>query len=604
MIAERTFADIALAYSRGALTPFLGSGISHPNCLLWPEFVTALEQEANQLRVVQNIAALRPDDPGTLIRRAERAVRILQRENLTGFSNVIQRILYRGEAGAVPINLDLLSKIWWPLVVTTNYDGLFLKNFNNYWISQQGEPLPDATRMKVRGRSPRHCQDVLSSLRNPDQPILWAIQGYVGLKTESRTHLADEIVVGHEEYRKQTYEAIHFRRTFAEIYRTRTLLFVGAGLQEPYFLDLFGEILQLLGPISHLHYAIIKSGSLDPEFLLSQYQIRAIEYDVGPDGDHSAPVGQILEKVAEAIKSPEARTIRWSFNVNRGPRTGVDASGVKTSVEIIRGDMPSRLSPNEAIVVSGKQEVSGIELSRAARANLDRLKMKSDYRLGKACDENGYVYPICGFKEGRGYAAIIRRLAEQSGEARDARLVGPVMAAVLDAATRDGVDRLHLYPLATGQRRTFPPYVSLMEILRAYRRWKSSNPSQRLRLSIHTDNEFLINLISSRRIDPLDMLSSSSIRFWIEITRSEENIIRIYDEADETTTLKTIFEKHSIPENWLYSVRPAPGKKSIRRQVGMACDDASTMESEGIFLGSVLRVIPPLGNGQEGPEGI
>ena len=45
-----------------------------------------------------------------------------------------------------------------------------------------------------------------------------------------------ELVVRHAEYRRAANRVPHFRRRFAELFRTRSLLFLGSGLAEPYFL--------------------------------------------------------------------------------------------------------------------------------------------------------------------------------------------------------------------------------------------------------------------------------------------------------------------------------------------------------------------------------
>jgi hypothetical protein len=70
--------------------------------------------------------------------------------------------------------------------------------------------------MIVCGRSRLDCQRVLSSLRRPDNPIMWAVQGFLGGQARFSTAdevslppnlplLEQEVVIGHEEYRREGF---------------------------------------------------------------------------------------------------------------------------------------------------------------------------------------------------------------------------------------------------------------------------------------------------------------------------------------------------------------------------------------------------------------
>ena len=84
--------------------------------------------------------------------------------------------------------------------------------------------------------------------------VVWALQGFLGPRKNiadqlrGLTELKSEIVVGHAEYRRTTNREPHFRRCFAEVFRNSSFLFLGAGLAEPYFLNLFDEIIELPAP--------------------------------------------------------------------------------------------------------------------------------------------------------------------------------------------------------------------------------------------------------------------------------------------------------------------------------------------------------------------
>jgi hypothetical protein len=71
----------------------------------------------------------------------------------------------------------------WPIVLTTNYDDLYVAAAQSAHLDRNPR-LHDAERLQVPllllGRSASDCQRVLTSLRRPDVPILWTLQGFVG----------------------------------------------------------------------------------------------------------------------------------------------------------------------------------------------------------------------------------------------------------------------------------------------------------------------------------------------------------------------------------------------------------------------------------------
>ena len=87
----------------------------------------------------------------------------------------------------------------------------------------------------------------------------------------------NKVAVGHEECRKQVHNSLVFRRAFSEVFRARSLLFVGTSLSDPDFLDLFDEILELHGLNPHPHFALLQQGTADTRMLSERLQIRCIE---------------------------------------------------------------------------------------------------------------------------------------------------------------------------------------------------------------------------------------------------------------------------------------------------------------------------------------
>ena len=115
--------------------PFVGAGLSTPQCALWEEFVINLEREA-EIWVETPSKCERckaPLSPTELIRRAAQAVQKLRLKQVP-LADVVRRALKSSAAsseGATmqadvlasmqrPSGSEALARIWWPLVITTN----------------------------------------------------------------------------------------------------------------------------------------------------------------------------------------------------------------------------------------------------------------------------------------------------------------------------------------------------------------------------------------------------------------------------------------------------------------------------------------------------
>jgi hypothetical protein len=583
--------DLALAYGSGLLLPFIGAGLSAPTCPLWPEFVVRLET-ATGVSASQDLTT----NGDTLIRRAAKAVRKLRNESPSSFAAAVKTAIY-GKSRQIesPATTKALADIWWPLVVSTNYDSLFVDAWNDRWVVNKNEPLPQSTEMVPLGRGALDCQRVLNSLRAPDQSLLWAVQGFVGPFQEQTVHpLCNQLVVGHEEYRRETYAAFHFRRAFAELYRSRIFLFLGAGLEDPYFLELFGEIVELLGSVPHMHYALVPKEKVDSDFLLRRLQIRTIEYEPTEPGGHSERVFNFLSNLRQAIESERPRTVRWSFRLDAGH--AVRRRDSKPDVEIIRGgDVPKRAPANEAFAVSARRDGENLDISNSGRKSLSKL---FDLRCPEYDPPANVNAPVHRIKGTNAYVVVTRLNMVNDGDFRDARNIAPGMEALLKRVVADGCTKLHTYPLASGSRRTFPPYFALLEMLRGYRKHFRNLPDPRIQMAIYTENPLILHLLNSRRIDPLEVLASDEIRFWIEIWRGSD-LSRVLDSAPGNTPILDILNKHDIPlKRWTYSVTPSPTKFRVETQVERLATNPGlsapkvTLESEGVFTGSTLRIRP------------
>src|SRR5207245_11027 len=131
------------------------------------------------------------------------ALRPMSRED----RNRIYRLALRCDGVAtdrIPSQTEALAGVYWPLVLTTNYDDL-------YWSATRPTKRP-----VVLGREREDCHRVLRSLDESHAPILWAIQGFLAGQVASpedvipdqaqRQSLSDQLVVGHQQYQRAVNE--------------------------------------------------------------------------------------------------------------------------------------------------------------------------------------------------------------------------------------------------------------------------------------------------------------------------------------------------------------------------------------------------------------
>lgn len=116
-------------YDAGRLVPFLGAGMSRRVCPDWQGFISNLESEAG----LKN-GQVDDNSADALTRRGMRAVRLLRRREPERFAEAIGRALAHDHNERCP-QTEALAQIWWPLVLTTNYDDLYLTHAFNRWDS-------------------------------------------------------------------------------------------------------------------------------------------------------------------------------------------------------------------------------------------------------------------------------------------------------------------------------------------------------------------------------------------------------------------------------------------------------------------------------------
>ena len=340
---ETILPRLVATYEIGRLVPFIGSGMSRQTCTDWATFIRQLEDAGG----CAEAAAIESDTPrDVLIRRANKAVRTLKRGEAGAFAKAVRAgLLTAGtDPRVIPPQTRSLARLSWPLVLTTNYDNCYAAAFHDH--AEERELI-------VVGRGAEDCQRVLTSLSTPGRPLLWALQGYLkdvphsGLLSAVTTNLESQLVVGHEEDRRVTYRDLHFRRAFAEVFRQRSLLFLGAGIQESYLQDLFGEVLEFYGPATRPHYAFIKEGEVDPDFMLARFQIVVVEY---PKGEHGK-VQHRLDSLAKELSKPSRTPVIWGWGRIEERQNENEWTSVP-DFEVVRGPLPAKGLEGECLAVS------------------------------------------------------------------------------------------------------------------------------------------------------------------------------------------------------------------------------------------------------------
>jgi hypothetical protein len=575
---ETVLPRLAATYENGRLVPFIGAGMSRPACTDWPGLVGKLEREAGLGR---------PDDlagaaDALIIRRGNEAVRSLKAGKAGSFAAALRKALV-DRGGDAPAQTQALARMWWPLVLTTNYD--------NYFASAYTRRFPERL-FAVLGRGSEDCQRLLNSLSTSGRTLLWALQGYLDEPCQPATadparRLADQLVVGHDEYRRVTYRDVHFRRSFAEVFRQRSLLFLGSGIRETYLQELFGEVLELYGPSTRPHYAFLPAGEVDPRFMLARFQIVVVEY---PPGDH-AEVGRRLARLEGELARPARAPLAWSWGRIESHDDQWD--GV-AALEVLRAPLPRAPTEGECLAVSAGGSGSRFFFTAGIRS------LMAGWGVEPTDQPTVAVGPYVGDYAGR-HVYAVRARSEQ--DERGLSHVYDAARALFDhVAVRYRCIRMQL--LASGgadkqgvsqaewKVRPYPERFAFAQIVRAWGDWRrAGHQTAACKLALHVVAEPVYREIASGRIDVLELLSCPDVRFWAEVvSESGEFERRLFQEGPQATLHDVVRELNLSPEHWTFEVSPAPSLDDLKEPRKSISGHATrTLQNLGVVPGSTLH---------------
>jgi hypothetical protein len=605
VIDEQLFARILEAYQAQKLVPFLGAGMSFPRLHLWPGFVEELQK-------LSRSETANPDPAA----QAEKAVTVLRSIHGARFPEVIQKALQRDVDG-IPKQTEELAKISWPLTLTTNYDDLFLqasiaenmkrKDKESFLVYGKPRGTVKVQRWEypiVLGRSPADCFRVLNSLRFPDQPIIWALQGFLGWqarpknlhKPNNHDELRNQLVVGHREYRRVTHREPHFRRAFGEVFRERSFLFLGSGLTDKYLLDLFSEIVELYGPSPRPHF-FVTGRDYATDWLRGSFGIHVVKLE------NYRELPNILEYIGKRVGQKKYQRKRFEFTVD------TNGSGEST-LSVEHGSLPDP-SSNESgdwLVYSAGGRASKLRISSRGKAQMKRLKIKAI----KYEEINEHLIKL-HFQPETPFTilAAIARISIHDGADigkddtayRDARIVSELFREILRCAEKDGAcQHVRTMLLAAGPRAAFPRHIALQELIRGFRDWASERKVRNIKeVTISIEDDAVWSEVASGRCNILELLNCSDTRYWIELVDHDgwtQHSLRL---DPGTTTLKSVLEAVGATNpGYLVSVYPPVRQgercrslREILEDGNLKINDEVTLSAFGVLPGSTLRIEPP-----------
>ncbi len=578
---KQAIPHLAALHRGGKLVPFIGSGMSRPVCTDWTSFIS-------QLCMATHVSeeALSPTTPTEeLLRRADDAIRVLR-----GWSSdrrrteISEALSSHGGAPDVPPQSKALAEFRWPLVMSTNYEDVFL-----HAISL---PSWNTDAYDVRGRTLQDCHAVLRSLDWPSSPILWAIQGFLGgpfmpaeravRDDKRRESLLAEIVISHRQYQEAAYLNPHFRRAFSEVFRRRALLFLGSGITESYLAGLFAETMMMQGQRAGSHFALLPSSELDEvhrRFLSDRMGIQAYTYE------HYDEVVEFLTEFLASTKHFMPARLRKGL---APAQTAVKISSVGYRVAHAGGtEIGVHLAHQDVVDDTERQHVlwaTSVGRNRGRSSDLlyhGTMSKAVLERLGLSTSEfpptpiDGYLYPHG--REPRLIAVAARPKEGSSSDSLDPRDLPEIRAAMLAllryAANTQGIRAVRVGLLSAGRSAPWNPLFSLLMMLAAVRDF-AQEAHHGLQVEITVVDSRAWTRVVSGELPVHEILSTSRLPVLVQIESELDSADTIVYMAEDGSTLDEVFEHLSLKaRDWSWTIVPtnstAPTVHSDPREVLM-----------------------------------
>jgi len=110
------------------------------------------------------------------------------------------------------------------------------------------------------------------------------------------------------------------------------------------------------------------------------------------------------------------------------------------------------------------------------------------------------------------------------------------------------------------RRRSFSERYSFVQIVRAYADWRRENQAREFRRLLHVLAPQVHMQLSSGRIQVLELLTCSDLRFYAETIDADGSYERRLFQLPPTTELSEVLEALNLPSRgWRVELHPMPG---------------------------------------------
>jgi hypothetical protein len=585
--------NLASLYHRGLLVPFIGSGMSRPACTSWNTFLEKLARQAGMDTEADTLAN-NVLDTVTLYRIADSVVHnmhaLSHEEKCQRYRQAIQGWI-TPTPPEIPANMKALTDgLFWPLVLTTNYDDLYWAACDERVAKGRHEKRRGKQPPLILGRGLPDCHQVLRSLDRISPPILWALQGFLGGQRtkpeeifrsdtinlpshidydEHRLRLETQVVAGHQQYQQAINGDPHFRRAFAEVFRRRSLLFIGSGILEDYLLNLFSEIIYNHGASAYPHIALLpakekKNGRFDERFLQTRLGIKPIFWE------NSEEIGDLLNELKEVCKpqNPDGtlrdRTLLqgWTYTLTLpAEKLEKDLTPKAIPVTLAFQKVPTDLPDKSCAVFSaGRNSNNTPRLGSSGRGYFGKIDPEPSDWKPLDSQEAAYIYQY----DGKPIFTIAAR-HPQHGTNSDYRDLGIIPEAVkigLQRIDKLGYEVVYMGAIAAGGASAglWHPVHPFAQTLRGIRRFVQLGKAKHIR-AIHVCivDPSIWAMLASSKLPVDEILTAEFMPLSVELYRSDGHIENYNLLVKDGSTVEQVLQQCNIaPEKWRIVLTPRP----------------------------------------------
>jgi hypothetical protein len=198
------------------------------------------------------------------------------------------------------------------------------------------------------------------------------------------------------------------------------------------------------------------------------------------------------------------------------------------------------------------------------------------------------------------YGIVARELVDpdQPGESpRDRRSPDAIRRAFhgfLDEMQKLGMQTVYVPLLAAGSRQVFRPWMSVVQMARAYGEWHRAQvgngaaPDSLVDVEVCTDDPGVIAMLQGNYIDLSESLEAAHVSLTVEIIHEDNEVLRYHRIVDGTDTLSDILPNVDSIGTPYPAVYALPAVHRQRPPPDFLKSIAKTVEDFGLVSGSTL----------------